>query len=330
MARITINKNTDHFFIAISKLAQHSFLMLGTYDQNKVVHLLCRVGKVYDGGSNLSCLAELKEQLDLVFFNKQSRLKDEGLSRSAEGKLPISYQAYDISFEQYLEFIQILEDLQIRSQQKKFKCYKPKQEVGTQVTMKLTSDLYSVPKVNSESVNKAVDQLNINNTCRHTAIKLVEQIQGIPVSSLVSSQFFINLPYQTTLDYGKPSVNTPFYVLPIPPAAFCDLSSEKKRVAERLYRQMERMLLIEPNSEQTQNKFNCLKRFYTTLLGQQKHSGLDELLENIINWKQSNELTLSVLRKTYIWDSFFTRQSATMKLVTEMTQDLQQQRPIQL
>lgn len=86
---------------------------------------------------------------------------------------------------------------------------------------------------------------------------------------------------------------------------------------------MEHMLLIEPHSERTQNKFNCLKSLYSNMLGPQKSLTLEQLLASINIWKQENESTLKVLRKTYFWDSFFTRQSASMKLITEIEQDLQ-------
>lgn len=45
---ICINKETDHFFISIGKINQHSFIMLGVYDDFQVSHLLCRVGKIFD------------------------------------------------------------------------------------------------------------------------------------------------------------------------------------------------------------------------------------------------------------------------------------------
>lgn len=313
---IQINKNTSRFFIAINKINHHSFLMLGTYDKNKVAHLLCRVGKSLQKEEDTNACVYYK----IFSSHVKSELIDEGVSRKKRNKAAISYQAYDITYDQYLQFIQMLESIQTDTN--RFSCYKPSGQNGNNVTLELTS-LKLIPKTNTRDLNSEVNEFNINKTCRHTAINLVEQVQGVPVASLVSKKFFMDLPYKTALEYGKPCKEIPFYVLPVSPAAFPDLTAEKKCIVEKLYRQMEHMLLLAPNSEQTQNKFNCLKDLYTEILGPQKQLSLNELLESIQNWKQINESTLKVLRKTYFWDSFFTRESATMKLITEIEQDLQ-------
>lgn len=315
MSNITLNLKTTRFFIAISKIGKHSFLMLGTYDRNNMGQLLCRVGKagIPDRESN-PCSVMCN-----VFFSKVgSKLADEGITRSQQASKEINYQAYDITYDQYLKFVQILEEMQ--TDKNKFQCYKPISQDGDNVVLKYTSTRTLPHRENPTDLK--INELNINNTCRHTAIKLVEETQGSPVSSLVSERFYIDLPYQTNLVYGKPSSEIPFYVLPVSPAAFPDLTIEKKSLLNKLYLQMEHMLLIEPNSIPTQNKFNCLKDLYLDILGPQKDLSLDDLLSSILLWKKTNEPTLSVLRKTFFWDSFITRQSATMQLIDDIEHDL--------
>ena len=321
---ITINKDQDHFFIAICKQGNHSFLMLGIYEQNRVPQLLCRVGKFFDVPRNprdRNCFNSSRLLLNALFSSSRAKIIDERLSRANKGETPISYQAYDLSYQHYLEFIQRLEGLQTGDN--KYKCYKPVAENGNEVSLSLTSALVFTPQTDAGDISDDTSEVSIKNTCRHTAIKLIEEVQHTPISSLVSSNFLSNLPYQTRLDYGKPSDAIPFYVLPPSPAAYPDLSEEKRSVLTKLYGRMERVLLIDPYSVQTQNKFQGLKDLYAEIAGPQKDLTLDELLFSIQSWKEANKSTLNVLREKYFWDYFFTRESATSRLITEIEHDLE-------
>ncbi len=322
---ILINKDKDQFFIAICKQGAHSFLMLGVYDQNQVTHLLCRVGKFFDlprESRNSRCYTTSSLIINALFSSAKAKIKDEKLSREAKGEVPISYQAYDLSYQHYLEFIQLLEGLQ--TDDNKYKCYKPVAENQSEVYLKLTRDLIFTPRTDLGEIIADTSEVRLNNTCRHTAIKLVEEAQHVPVSPLISSNFFSDLPYQTRLDYGKPSADVPFYVLPPSPAAYPDLSEEKRSAVTKLYTRMEHLLLIDPYSVHTQNKFRSLKDLYTEIAGPQKDLTLDQLLFSIQSWKEANKSTLNVLRQKYFWDYFFTRESATSQLITEIEQDLEQ------
>jgi len=323
---ITINKKTDHFFISICKIHAHSFLMLGVYDKNRVSHLLCRIGKwgySKKDPKKSEYSFTVGYLFNLLFFSVRAKLTDEGVFRERESPNPINYQAYDITYEQYLEFIQKLEGLQ--ETDNIFRCYQPIEENGDEVTLifaRLCSSHTNLDKLKSTS-----DNLCIGNTCRHTAIAVIEEVEHAPisaVSSLVSKTYFIDLPYKTQLAYGMPTFDIPFYVLPAPPAAFPGLSEMERRVAKKLYKRMEHMLLLDPDSLQTQNKFASLKNLYTKIVRPQKKVTLEELLLSVQSWKEENQSTLSVLRKTYLWDRFFTRKSATMKMITEIEADIKQ------
>ncbi len=321
---LKINKKTTQFFIAISKIGDHSFIMLGTHHNNKVDNLLCRVGKalIDNKKQNLSFLEKtLKRTVgtyNALFSTIPSKLGDEGITRKKKKQL-ISYHAYDMNYGQYLEFIKIIESLQTPTN--RFLCYKPWEENGDEVTLDYT-DFITPENHYPKDLSSEFNELNINKTCRHTAISLVQRTLGVPVSDLVSTQYFMDLPYKTTLYLGKPTHRIPFYVLPASPNTFTELTDVKRGIVEKLYRQMEHMLLIEPNSEVTQKKFTSLKELYTDILGPQKQLSIDELLSGIQNWKLDHQSTLNVLRKTYFWDSFFTRESRTMKVITEIEQDL--------
>lgn len=84
---------------------------------------------------------------------------------------------------------------------------------------------------------------------------------------------------------------------------------------------MERMLLLETNSQATEDKFLRLKELYLNIVGPQKLS-LSELLQSIQTWKQENQSILTALRKIFL-GFIFTRKSATMSLIEEVERDLQ-------
>lgn len=320
---IIVNKNTDKFFIALGKENKHTFIMFGVYDQNQVSHLLCRVGKDIDDPVQPDanrCMV-IAGRLRNVFFSKvKSKLRNERTVREDAGTIPISYQAYESTYEHYLEFIQLLESLQTNSNM--FPCYKPAREDEDLIEFIKTSELIVENNCTSSTLKKSIEEFSVNNTCRHTAIRLVEEVQKSPVSPMVSSSFFLELPYRTNLVYGKPCAKIPFYVLPISPNAYPDLSDEKRFIAEKLYKRMEYLLLLEPESVQTVNKFNSLKTLYMQMIGEQKPLSLYELLFNIQSWKEQNRTTLGTLRKTYFWDAFITRECATMTMITEIEEEL--------
>lgn len=322
---ISINNETDHFFISICKMNQHSFIMLGVYNNFQVSHLLCRVGKIFDlpnqTGIIKKCLESYGALGGAIFASSKAKILDEGISRKRKGQIPVSYQAYDISYEQYCEFIHYLESIQTENNQ--FQCFKPFVQDGNVVHFSQTSARVFPTSVHWRELQTEINEISTSNTCRHSAIKLIEAVTKTPVSSLVSPYFFINLPYKTQLDYGKPSKNMPFYVLPSPPPPIHPgFNKEKRLIAKKLYQRMERLPLLEPNSSMTGQKFDSLKSLYLQIIGPQKKQSINELLLGIQKWKEKNRPCLQTLRRTYFWDSFITRESATMKLIKEIEEDL--------
>ncbi|QMT60640.1 protein kinase family protein [Legionella sp. PC997] len=271
-----------------------------------------------------------------LFFKNRGQLTDEGIFRKKIQRDRISYQAYDISYEQYLEFVSILESLRAHNE---FEYYKPDSTSGDEVTLKLTStkiesspDVKPIPNDRLNKIKASISELHIGNTCRHSAIALLETIRHAPVSSLVSSIFFMDLPCETVLEYGKPCKRIPYYVLPPPPVTIDESNNTKKKVITMLYSRMENMLLLEPNSSSTQKKFLRLKELYLDIVGPSKSSSIEQLLIYIRTWKDQNKGDLQVLRKTYFWDDlpFIKRQSSTMKLINQLEEELQKNKTPEL
>ncbi|CEG56189.1 hypothetical protein [Legionella fallonii] len=330
---ISLNKDKDNLFIAICKKEGHSFVMLGVYDKNnKVKQVLCRVGKLFtsEGGDEDSgCLFFLSKLWQILFGNgAKAQLSDEGVARNKFDPISISYQAYELSYRQYKEFIQLLEGLQTNENQ--FKVFKPIQEEGSEVTLELTTDLVFSDKVNTDKLKDNTCKLSIDNNCRHSAIQMVEETTHTPLPSLVSTNYMSDLPYKTQLEYGSPSQDIPFYVLPVAPTAYPELSEHKRNILSQLYERMEHMLLIAPNSVQTQRKFQCLKDLYVQMAGPKKDQSLSELLVSIQSWRAENHLVIDELRETNLVDDFlacftiFKRKSATAQLFDKIEENLEQ------
>lgn len=327
---IDIDKGKTRFFISINKVGVHSFVTLGVYDELQVEHVLCQVGKysfrkkVCGSYGNLAT----SDFIFNAFFSKvDARLLDEKKQVGQHDKLTISYHASDITYEQYLEFVQLLEVLQ--TPKNKYCCFKPAITTGNHVVLNETDELtFRNPEEEGplderySRIKNSVSGLNVTNTCRHSGIKLIEETQHQPVSPAISSNFFNGLPCTTEFNNGVPTKKIPFYVLPISPAAYPDLDNKKKEIIEKLYRRMEDLLATNPNSKKTQAKFLTLKNLYLQLVGPQKSVTLHELLDSIKTWKETNRATLSTLRTSYVTDCFFHRKVATMEMVKNIIQDL--------
>lgn len=323
MSQIKINKKKDHFFIAIGKQKEHSFVMLGVYDKTRVTHLLCRVGKIFDtdlAPEEITFSIRFRELFKAIFFATKAKIVSERISSSRKGSIPISYQAYEMRYEQYVEFVQLLEGLQTETN--KFKCYKPIHESNDEAELALTTDIVFTVRNDLDVVKKGTEELGIANTCRHTAMKLVQDTLHSTQGSQVSNLFFMDLPYKTTLEYGVPGQDIPFYVLPPAPGSFSELSLVEQGILVKIYQRMEELLEIDTHSILTQNKFENLKVLYHQISSFQGVLPLDELLGAIKLWKKQNKSSIAELRETYFWDIFFTRESATSKLIHEIELDL--------
>ncbi|KGP62744.1 hypothetical protein EP47_13735 [Legionella norrlandica] len=325
---IGINKETDHFFLAICKIGWHSFLMLGVYDNFQVSHLLCRVGKFFDLSDRTGMEKYLKSYGALcgaIFSGSKAKIKDEGISKKHIGQAPITYQAYDITYEQYCEFVHYLEAIQ--TEKNRFQCFKPFVQDGNTIHFTQTSARVFPSHSLSPDLYTELHEISTSSTCRHTAINLVKTVTKSPTLPLVSPHFFINLPYKTQLDYGKPSKNIPFYVLPPPPhplpqIGYSAVDKKKHLIARQLYHRMENLLLIDESTLSTVQKFNSLKNCYLQIIGSQKKQSIDELLLSIQQWKEENKENLQTLRRVYFWDFFIIRESATMQLINKIEEDL--------
>ncbi|KTD08481.1 hypothetical protein [Legionella jamestowniensis] len=323
---------SDEFYIAIAKNEEgHSFIFAGV-KSNGENHLLARVGKVKVDDDS-ACQFILK----FGFSSIQSKLEDEKIYRNKGKRYAINYIAYTISYEQYLSFIGLLQQIQ-EEKRRSFQCYKPIEENDSKVKLQLTAEktelTYQIePKPRAKEIIEHTETLHCTNTCRHSALALVNYVfDSEQATQDVSKQFFHDLPFHTTLvandgvgfveyvrkkavtrQFVHPDNTIPFYILPAPPSSFKNLDPLKRKVMTELYHQLEKMVHISPELQKTAHKFSILKALYNEKMGINEES-LSDFINSISMWKSIHRDELKTLRKTYFFDSFFTRETATEKM----------------
>jgi hypothetical protein len=315
--------------LPIAQQGIHSFIMLGVRTETGL-HLLARVGKTNDIDEDFG--SEGKMIAKAILGKKHTaRLADEGLTRKSDS-IPIRYCAYDMTYEQLCEFyslLQIIETSQSSSNPPLKKIdrtqtnehdvdvYLPTSEEGDKVKFEFKKiQSFKAPQtLQDESLVQSTQELDYENTCRTTAIDIIKKIIGFTPN--VSFKFFIKLPYTATLIKGVPNAQN-FYVFPPPPNAYKDLSPEQQKVMHSIYRCLERIPYLNPESENTRKKFGALKTIYLELAPKQNLS-IDELLSHITNFSEKNQQVLFEHRS----DRFnFFQSTKTEKLFTKIKAEL--------
>lgn len=328
---ITASKTHGQYFIAIGKQGIHSFIMLGLINAEGKPQLLARVGKtnIVDPDFKNTLKTIYKE----ITHHTLSILSDEGVSRSKENPTEISYQAYDIHYEQYKEFLELIQYIQ-KSQNKdlninptEITCYIPQDEdEGDQVTFELgtlSSCHFYKQKENSLQtlglIAAGAQQLHIYNTCRTTALNMMHYVLGFKPD--VSGHFLSAPKYKTTLRYGAPDAGS-FFVLPPPPTAYLDHSTTQQKVLDKLYRRLEAIPLKKSTASETREKFSELKKIYLDIAGKNQLSA-NELLAAIAVQENS---PLFVRRAPGFLSHFINRTFSTKRLFGELRKNLEREK----
>lgn len=324
-----IAKKSDEYFISIAKRGEHSFIMLGVV-VNGEKKILTSVGKYVPLGWNLVLLP---------FTHINSSLYDD---RERQNDSTINYSAYTISYHQALSFIALIEKIDdqqaIRRTQKNkeyrsigaFRPLLPADDSQETETVTFRYDSVRHPsKINpdTDTLCSNVRHLGKCNTCRHTSVNLLNYARQSKRPDYISRQFFFDLPVQTNLIGGVPDPKIPFYILPLPPTAFPNITSNaaSAKIMEKLFRRMENIITLQSNSLATETKFNKLKSLYNDLVKSKEateanHATPEEIVTSILDsisaWRKL-EVNKDVfqLRRTYFFiDDVFTRKSATEKM----------------
>ena len=301
---MVVNRD-DEFFIAIGKKGIHSFVMLGVM-KNNMPFLLARVGKTnsIDEDFGRGLCSQGKLAVKAIVSQTKSALQEEPLLLQGH----ISYSAYAIGYEHCIQFLKLIA---LSQRIHAINAYQPVREDDAGVVMEkkaLPRAPIEEADVKQRNIIERSHSLHINNTCRSTAIDLIEYTQNIShLTDNVSSAFFRDLPVSVLFSEGKP--NKYFYVFPLPPNAH-DADQEKMAILTKIYKRMENLLKKDLYGENTIQKFQALKTLYNQQAGLPNGS-LNEALDSIRQWRQDNQSVISQLRAQSFLGRLFVFKSST-------------------
>lgn len=339
MPTITLNKK-DEYFISIAKQGMHSFMMLGVVKDGQP-KLLARVGKTSD--IDPDCSSQFAMTKKAITTKKLSRIADEGLSREKGSIADISYQAYAINYEQVKEFLGMIAEIEQRQiknpeivkgikrkygsdgiEKKAIKCFVPVKENGDVVKFELKKlkeceflTTEEIKAKTSSEIASGVQQIHLNNTCRTSSKNIVEAILGFATD--VSSYFFIAPKHQSKLIAGQPKKES-FYVLPPPPNC-ANVSKEQEAVLKKIYKRLEEIPKLNPESPETRKKFDALKSMYKDIAGE-NHLSAKALFGKILEHEDKNQNSLFEKRSPNFLSKLFSLSSSTKRMFDDMENGL--------
>ncbi len=157
-------------------------------------------------------------------------------------------------------------------------------------------------------------RIGLNHSCRHSAIRLVEEASKCPnLGQGISSLFFNYPPLTAVFSAGKVKKNTSyFYILPLPPTSFASLTPVKLRIITKLYQRLDEIILNEQANPITIRKFQQLKKLYNNLT-HDEHTSIMDIMNGIEEWAVANKTLIATHRRSH-WIPF---QTATQKMFAE-------------
>jgi hypothetical protein len=315
---LDITKNSE-FFIALCQYGPHSYVALGAKTKDKT-QLLASFGKIASERTSNLCTS-----LCTAVFNKvpatilnepvTKHLKPNGfISNPSESN--VTYKAYDISYQNYIEFLLYMKQLSVAQRAQNqyadiLEAYIP----ITKTDKKVTFEWRSVESLNVENQikkphdkdtiieptrnSKALNLSLVSNTCRHSAIHFTQQARNNKhMGQGVSSAFFKKLPLKATFTNGEVSKQHYFYILPLPPSSYSDLSKEQEHILKKLYKRLDRLLQKHQNNPLTAEKFEQLKTLYNSITPKQT-TAIWQVIDAVETWEKDNKTLISSHRSSF-------------------------------
>lgn len=318
--KVSVN---DDFFVALCQVFSHSFLILGVQN-SQGVQLLASAGKLAKqpckGKQTHSLILMLRLILGLSISGKFD-CEDHLFYGQKNKSRQLSYQAYSISYQQFVKAIHLLGNV-VSS----FPAYQPTSKTldGNIADLKYQeiNTLISQDTFKIKALKNKGSYLSQSNNCRHGVLSLMEAI-GVAISSI--SRCFLAFPaYSATFVNGHIPASTPFYTLPAPPP-YPKTADEKAKLKvdllNKIYRRLYQIPKIKPYSEVTKTRFYQLKALYQQL-SDEKPLSLQETLQRITLWRETNQPKLQDLRQTFFFDSFTARTPKTLQLMNNIEETL--------
>lgn len=296
---------SSEFFIALCQRHGHSYIALGVKEGNNAQLLMaCGKGNLAKGRSSLC---------EVIFGVSQAAVMHEVFMFNHWEKV-VLYKAYTITYQHYLEFLHYLKLLSLSQKEKwsdhpdtLLKGYFPNPNNQSLLEWGSIVDIPTSPEATSTPDFDTYKRLGLFNTCRHSAIRLTKNASHrSELGRGVSSLFFKALPLLAVFAKGqlKQESCSSFYILPLPPTAFKNLSAEQLKIISQLYKRLDTIILSAQNNPVTMEKFNKIKGLYCVLA---KNSTLKlfDVLNVIEIWGKENHALIVKHRESH-WISFHT------------------------
>ena len=315
---ITLPRDSE-FFIAIISQGLHCSIVLGANTKEGATVFL-RSGKGVDAVAQ-TFSGKLCELWHFLTSSVKTKMLHESYFNE-EHERDIRYSAHAITYTQLEKTLQYISNIGAsQNEPDKFQCYQIENEQDGNVVLKYG------PVANPDS--RLLDEdptakntlfFNYKNTCRHTAIDLLDKTHHtVADQAHLSKQFYSALPLATSFRYGKPDPTRPFLILPAPPNAY---DASRTKILSPLYKQLNSLLKDASKQEKTKVKFDKLKELYIECAQRPKEIPIIGLLAFIDKWREDNNQYMGLTRKRYFFDRLISRQSRTQKILSSLPQKL--------
>lgn len=287
---IHVEKQGAEFFLAICQARDHSFVIAGVRDKNNKTHTLNITGKIFLENKQKS------DKFRFLYPGIKSGLGDEYTSfwSTRDGFTSVRYKCFAVTYQQYLEYIKI-----VSAYNSNINFYQDSQDTELDnYIFKQQAALHNTEKKLSAAPPEYV---SLFNSCRDTAVEIIEQTVAQKFIGRLLSLFFIELPCCGYLRNGQLSAATRLFILPAPPSIQLKLEDKKSyQTLKHIYICMEQIIDTPSNDERADYaKFAMLKELYLKLKPEAKvHIPLSDHLAIISKWRSDNITLINEYRMT--------------------------------
>jgi hypothetical protein len=312
---------SSEFFIALCKNEVHSFLVAGVKNEEHLT-ILVAVGKQALSSLFAATVINPNPYIAAALRNEPFMLKEAYQLNMDSQKNSIRYKAYSIRYEEYLHLLASLKDISLMQNRLPIMAYCPTAQNPMLLHWQSTHNWvngHDAPDDSSSLQHSGFERISLDNTCRHSALKLMAQSIEVKPQDLHLSSFFLQKPPLKTQFSGRTVDQSqyPFCILPPPPSLLHNQSEEKSRILKRLYRRLEQLLADTQKKPAVLHQFNELKDLYLQLTSEHLIS-LPDVVHLLDNWEAGHQELISPANR----HCFFHKKSGNEQMFDRIHKDL--------
>ena len=298
------------YFVMIAKIAEHSFIIIGATDSaTKRNRILLAVGKKVDRDTTV--WGFFGDGVDSSLKMEGDIFEDFETGEFTQESLEITYKAYGITQDDYVQFLRSL----CRLQNSRISAFVPR-ERNQQGFPFIYTELAKTRIGDLPSFALHLDYATISkNSCRTSAIEMLLVIlKRSEKDPDISNSFYKNLPYKNTIYQGQ--LLHLIYVLPLPPADIYKQNRPFGAAIHLIYNRLSSIPLSKPDQELTLRKFLAVKDLYEQLAN--APLDFEPWLTILDDWMGQNARLINTHRGQAFKEATATMQtiSAVFKLLT--------------